>query len=225
MSNFPGTGASPPINPVDDAAFAPAAFFARAAARLAHDPPVAATGAAGDDLLNPGFLDHQADYREAAVLIPVVARDPQATMLLTQRTAHLPSHAGQIAFPGGKIDPGDTGPAAAALREAGEEIGLDPSLVQIVGYLEPYLTRTGYRIVPVLGRVDPALRLTINPEEVVEAFEVPLAFLIDRANHVREARTVKGGATREFWAIPYQDYYIWGATAGMLVNLSEILGD
>ena len=179
---------------LDDPEFTPSAFFARAAARLARDPPAREADALGDHVLNPGFVMDGGTYRDAAVLIPVVAREPQATMLLTLRTEHLPAHAGQIAFPGGKIEAGDQGAAGAALREAEEEIGLAPGKVEIIGYLDPYLTGTGYRIVPVLGRVDAGHGLSLNPNEVVEAFEVPLSFLMSSAKSPPRQPRVAGRA-------------------------------
>ncbi len=206
--------------------YAPERFFPLAAARLASRPPPAAAGEErlGDHLLNPGFLPEELTYRDAAVLIPVVSRAPEATVLLTQRTPHLSAHAGQIAFPGGKIDPGDRDAGAAALREAEEEIGLAPSLVGLVGYLDPYLTRTGYRIVPVLGRVDPSFRLRLNAAEVEEAFEVPLAFLMSPANH-RQSSRVLLGKPRYFYEMPFEGRYIWGVTAGIIRALYErVLG-
>jgi 8-oxo-dGTP pyrophosphatase MutT (NUDIX family) len=203
----------------DQARFSPAGFFADAAARLDREP-AAGSDELGDHKLNPGFLLAGATYRDAAVLIPVVNRDPDASVVLTQRTSHLSSHAGQIAFPGGKIDPIDASPAAAALREAEEEIGLDPALVETIGYLSPYLTRTGYRIVPVLGRVDPGFRLKINTAEVEEVFEVPLAFLMSPQNHQRGSRVLLG-APRYFYEMRFEERYIWGVTAGIIRGLYE----
>ena len=200
--------------------FLPARFFARAASRLDHDPPGIGAGALGDDTLNPGMMPADMVLRDAAVLMPVVAHRDGATMLLTQRTPHLAAHAGQIAFPGGKIDPTDRDPGFAALREAEEEIGLDPTRVAIVGYLDPYLTRTGYRIVPVVGRVEPDMRLKINPTEVDEVFEVPLDFLMTPANHRMGSRELLG-ATRRFYEMPYEGHYIWGITAGIIRGLYE----
>jgi 8-oxo-dGTP pyrophosphatase MutT (NUDIX family) len=209
----------------DSTIFAPERFFSLAAARVAHEPPPArGNEGLGDHQLNPGFLPGDLIYRDAAVLIPVVAREPEATVLLTQRTPHLSSHAGQIAFPGGKIEPGDRDAGAAALREAEEEIGLMPQLVSLIGYLDPYLTRTGYRIVPVLGRVDPSFRLRLNAGEVEEAFEVPLAFLMSAENHRQNSRVLLG-KSRYFYEMPFEGRYIWGVTAGIIRALYErVLG-
>jgi 8-oxo-dGTP pyrophosphatase MutT (NUDIX family) len=205
--------------------FTPERFFTLAAARTSREPPpVHGDEKLGDHLLNPGFLPEGLTYRDAAVLIPVVAREPEATVILTQRTPHLSSHAGQIAFPGGKIEPGDRDPGAAALREAEEEIGLAPDMVKLVGYLDPYLTRTGYRIVPVVGRVDPRFRLRLNAEEVEEAFEVPLAFLMSVENHRQNSRVLLG-RPRYFYEMPFEGRYIWGVTAGIIRALYErVLG-
>lgn len=177
----------------------------------------------GRDLLDPGHLaDPEAPQaKPAAVLIPVVARSAP-TVLLTQRAVNLSSHAGQIAFPGGKIDAADASPLAAALREAEEEIGLDRALIQPLGYLQPFLTRTGYSIVPVVSLVRPEFSLTLNPGEVTEVFEVPLSFLMDPANHQRQSREWQG-RRRYFYAMPFGDRYIWGITAGILRNLWERL--
>jgi len=191
------------------------AFLARAAEALARPG-----AAGGDHVLNPDMTTDGMRLVGAAVLIPVVARTPEATVLLTQRTADLRTHAGQIAFPGGKIEPDDLTPVAAALREAEEEVGLDPKLVKVVGELPPYLSRTGFRITPVLGRVAAEHVLTLNLSEVTEAFEVPLGFLLDPANHHKASRTF-AGRERYFWEIPYQDRYIWGVTAGIIRGLYE----
>lgn len=155
--------------------------------------------------------------RPAAVLIPVLAR-PEVTLLFTQRTNDLPAHAGQIAFPGGKAEPFDTDPLATALREAHEEIGLDASYVEPLGTLDLYLTGTGYRITPVIALVDPDAPLALDPREVADAFEVPLDFLMDPANHQRHSRTI-AGQERHFHAMPFGDRFIWGATAGILRNM------
>jgi 8-oxo-dGTP pyrophosphatase MutT (NUDIX family) len=175
----------------------------------------------GDHRLNPGYVPPaNIRYKEAAVLVPVVAREPQAAVILTLRTASLRDHSGQIAFPGGKIVPEDGGPAATALREAEEEIGLAPSSVAVVGYLDAYLTATGFRVIPVVGRVEPDHAIAINPEEVEATFEVPLSFLMTPENHRVGNREFHGGI-RQFYEMPFGDRYIWGATAGIIRALYE----
>ncbi len=172
---------------------------------------------AGDHVTDPtlaGFLEGVM-LRDAAVLIGIVARQPEASLLLTRRTDHLKSHAGQIALPGGKIDAGDAGPVAAALREAEEEVGLDPRLVEPIGLLDPYISNTGFRIFPVIALVDAAASLTPNPDEVADVFEVPLHFLMTPDNHLLESRMFRG-MERRYYAMPYQDRRIWGVTAGIL---------
>jgi 8-oxo-dGTP pyrophosphatase MutT (NUDIX family) len=158
--------------------------------------------------------------KPAAVLVPIVER-PEPTVLLTLRTPDLKSHSGQIAFPGGKIDPTDASPLDAALREAEEEIGLDRKLIDPIGYLDLYLTFSGFRILPTLARVAPDYRLSINPAEVVEAFEVPVEFLMQPLNHQRHSRIWKEGIERHYYAMPFGERYIWGITAGILRNLYE----
>ena len=195
-------------------------FVARARQRLdavAYFP--AEDNDPGDHSLDPSLvaLRKPGPPRPAAVLVGIVCR-PEPTLLLTQRTSHLPSHAGQIAFPGGKIDEGDASPLAAALREAEEEIGLKPAHVECIGYLEPYRTTTGFRVMPVVGLVEPQHTLTLNENEVAAAFEVPLAFLMDPANHEEHAREFRG-QQRRYYAMPFGEHYIWGATAGMIRNL------
>lgn len=204
----------------DAAPFTPAAFFRRAAQRLGHEPPATMAGGAGDHILNPELGVGDIAYRDAAVLVPIYAREPAASVLLTVRTPHLRSHAGQIAFPGGKIDPSDPTPADAAIREAEEEVGLARSAVEPIGYGDPYLTRTGYRIVPVVARVDPAAALHLNPHEVADAFEVPLSFLMTPENHLRGSRVLLG-APRTVYEMPYEGRYIWGITAGIIRGLYE----
>jgi 8-oxo-dGTP pyrophosphatase MutT (NUDIX family) len=153
--------------------------------------------------------------RPAAVLIPLLARPGGMTVLLTQRSASLKQHAGQIAFPGGRIDAGDDGPLDAALREAEEEIGLARHRVTPLGFLSPYFSTTGYRITPVVALADPDSPLRLNPGEVEDVFETPLAFLMDPANHQIHEREWKG-QMRRYFAIPHEDRYIWGVTAGII---------
>jgi 8-oxo-dGTP pyrophosphatase MutT (NUDIX family) len=157
--------------------------------------------------------------RPAAVLVPIVLRE-ELTVLLTQRTDTLASHAGQIAFPGGRVDSTDADARAAALREAHEEIGLDDTHIETLGYLDGYRTGTGFHITPVVAFVRPEFRLTLAPDEVADVFEVPLRFLMTDANHQRHERAWRG-RMRSFWAMPYGERYIWGATAGMLKNLYD----
>jgi 8-oxo-dGTP pyrophosphatase MutT (NUDIX family) len=158
------------------------------------------------------------DIRPAAVLVPVVRRDDALTVLFTRRTPHLQDHAGQISFPGGRVEPDDASLEATALREAREEIGLAADRVELLGRLHEYVTVTGYRVTPVVGIVTPPMDLRPDPFEVAEVFEVPLAFLLDPANHLRNC-VLQEGRHRRYYAMPYRHYYIWGATAGMLMNL------
>jgi 8-oxo-dGTP pyrophosphatase MutT (NUDIX family) len=160
--------------------------------------------------------------RAAAVLVGLVAHRGEVSILLTERAAGLRVHAGQIAFPGGKIEPHDETPAAAALREAEEEIGLAPAHVEPLGYLDPYVTGTGFRVIPVVARIEPPFSLRLHAGEVADAFEAPFAFLMDSANHTFDSRTF-GGRLRRFYAMPYGDRHIWGATAGILRKLYERL--
>ena len=159
----------------------------------------------------------------AAVLFPIVERDDGHTVLLTQRTAHLRDHAGQISFPGGRVEDDDPTPVDTALRETEEEIGLARDRVEILGFLPEYRTGTGFRVTPVVALVRPPFELALDPFEVAEAFEVPLAFLLDPANHKRHSLHYRG-ALRHFFAMPYGDYFIWGATAGMIRSLTDRLG-
>lgn len=170
--------------------------------------------------LNPEFKDDlavMAPPRAAAVLVPIVLRR-ELTVLLTQRSHDLPSHPGQISFPGGKIEPEDDGPVACALREAEEEIGLPPHDVEPLGFLDSYRTGTGFEIKPVVAFVTPGFVPRLDPREVLEVFEVPLAFLMDESNHQKDSREWRG-RRRSYYAMPYEGRYIWGATAGMLKNL------
>ena len=154
----------------------------------------------------------------AAVLVPIVAHPAALTVLFTQRTPHLKKHAGQISFPGGRAEPGDATPEFTALREAQEEIGLRPEQAEVIARLPEYFTRTGYRVTPVVALLQPPLELAPDAREVDEIFEVPLAFLLDPRNHRRETREIQG-RTVSYYAMPYGERYIWGATAGMLINL------
>ena len=201
-------------------------FFDRAHERLTLDVPPAlidvnALSARGDLDLNPEVWIKAGvkATRPAAVLVPIIDRR-EPTVLLTQRTPDLTTHAGQIAFPGGKIDPGDVTPAAAALREAREETGLASKLIEPIGYLDLYLTFSGFRILPTVARVKPDFTLTLNPKEVTDTFEVPLSFLMTPANHRRKTRDWNG-LQREYYEIPFENRYIWGITAGILRNLYE----
>jgi 8-oxo-dGTP pyrophosphatase MutT (NUDIX family) len=177
-------------------------------------------GARGDHSLSGGTPP--AALTPAAVLVAMVEREQRLSVLLTQRTAHLEHHPDQIALPGGRIDPGDSDAIAAALREAEEEIGLPASHVEVIGRLDTYITATGFEITPVvsLARVPFAERL--DPFEVAELFEVPLSFIVDPANHERHTRELRG-RERSYYVLPYENRYIWGATAAMLVNLAEVL--
>lgn len=175
----------------------------------------------GDHDGNEG-LRPSGPLRDAAVLVPLIDRPEGLTVLLTRRTAHLANHAGQISFPGGRVEPDDADREATALREAAEEVGLDPARVEVLGDLDLYLTRTGFQVVPVVALVHPPFTLTPDPCEVAATFEVPLAFILDPANRQRQSREFQG-AQRHFWVFPYADHFIWGATAGMLVNLCDVL--
>lgn len=178
----------------------------------------------GDHRLNPGLRDMivRDGLRPAAVLVPVVDHGPEATVILTQRNANLRSHSGQVAFPGGRIDAGDASAEAAALRETMEEIGLPGERVEVIGRLPDYVTGSGYRIAPVLSVVRPGFHLHLNPAEVDAAFEVPLSFLMDPANHHRQSRTWNA-QRRYFYEMPFGERYIWGVTAGIIRTLYERL--
>jgi 8-oxo-dGTP pyrophosphatase MutT (NUDIX family) len=189
---------------------------------------VRAPGAAG---LGPGAVPDDAGASSAprtdaatpaAVLVGLVDRPDGPALLLTQRTEHLRDHAGQICFPGGRIEAGDDGAAAAALREAEEEIGLDPARVCVLGRLPPYQTVTGFRIEPVVGWISQPFELRPDPLEVAEAFEVPLQFVLDPENHRRQSYR-RGSLTRGYYVLPYEGRFIWGATAGILVNFARVL--
>jgi 8-oxo-dGTP pyrophosphatase MutT (NUDIX family) len=187
------------------------------AERLQHGQKV------GDDPDFPGF-DHPPEQSPvpAAVLVPIINQPVGPTLLFTQRTAHLYDHAGQISFPGGRVHVGDRDRIATALRETREEIGLLPERVQIIGRLPDYDIPTGFRVTPVVGWIDAPVELKPDPFEVAEIFEVPLQFFLDPANHQRHSRELRG-LVRHYYAMPYGEHYIWGATAGMLHVLYRIL--
>ena len=198
-------------------------------ARLGILPPepdlVADLPVRGDFDLNPALralAPEDRPLRRAAVLIPLVDRPEAMTVLLTRRTDHLANHAGQVAFPGGRVEPHDRGPVDAALRETEEEVGLARGFIDVVGALDGYETGTGFHISPIVGLVRTGFTLTPDPHEVADVFEVPLSFILDRRNHERRSG-VWQGLERHYWAIPFGDRFIWGATAGMLVNLVERL--
>jgi len=174
----------------------------------------------GDDRIG----GEPAEITPASVLVPIVAHAAGLTVLFTRRTTHLKAHAGQVSFPGGRAEPGDATPELTALRESQEEIGLAPERVEILARLPDYVTRTGYRVTPVVGLVQPPLELMPDPREVEEVFEVPLAFLLDPRNHRRQTRELNGRSVG-FYEMPYEGHYIWGATAGMVVNLYRRLSD
>ena len=208
------------------ALFSSAEFFARAKARLRFDVPpalmdasiVPQSGDRGTDRMLQ-ILAQEKPIRPAAVLIGVVDH-AVPTVILTQRSAHLNDHAGQISFPGGKIDPTDASPLDAAMREAWEEIGLGREFIDPIGYLDLYGTAFGFRILPTVARVRPGFKLRISAAEVDDAFEVPLAFLMNPANHQMHSKEFRG-IERWYYAMPYEERYIWGATAGILRVLYE----
>ncbi len=169
-----------------------------------------------------GARPQRAALTPASVLVPIVARSAELTVLLTERTAHLKDHSGQVSFPGGRCEARDASPEATALRETQEEIGLHPRHVELLGRLPEYRTGTGFRVTPVVGVVSPPFELRRDRHEVERVFEVPMSFLLDPANHQRQSRQWRG-ETRWFFVMTYQEHTIWGATAGMLVNLYRYL--
>jgi 8-oxo-dGTP pyrophosphatase MutT (NUDIX family) len=200
--------------------------FSRAIAASGDGPPKQRSSTVtplGDHSLNPGMTVPE-KTRPAAVLIPVVDREGEPTILLTERSADLAHHAGQVSFPGGRVEDTDIDHIDAALRETEEEIGLDRGHVEVIGRLDTYFTRTGFVVTPIVGLVHPPFELTPDPVEVATIFEVPLSFVLDRSNHERHSREWQN-MIRHFYVLPHPEQYIWGATAGMLVNLAELLLD
>ena len=206
----------------------PSDWRARIESRLANTRPRHAR----EDWLAPGVSPQEsrelsayfpAEPFPAAVLIPIVEREDELTVLLTQRASQLKNHAGQISFPGGRIDPQDAGPREAALREAHEEVGLEPRFVSVVGYLTDHVLLSGFRVTPVVGFVRAGFELLLDPAEVADTFEVPLSHVFEPANH-RSQRRLFGASAGEarVWDIQYEGHNIWGATAGMLLNLYQL---
>lgn len=176
----------------------------------------------GSDLSLSGIASEPQSWRPASVLVPLVDRATEITVLLTQRTDDMPSHAGQIAFPGGRRQAGDADAVATALRETEEEVGLSRQFVDVVGAIDSYRTGTGYEITPIVGIVSPGFTIHADPREVADVFEVPLEHFLDEVNHKIGSRIYQG-RERRYYAMPYGERYIWGATAGMLKNLHFIL--
>lgn len=203
--------------PIDPQRLTAAAVRARFAAPPAWQPEIDTDG-------RIAMLD--APPRPAAVLVPLVVRGGGLSVLLTERTAHLHDHAGQISFPGGRVEDGDPSPVHTALRETEEEIGLASHAVEVIGTLPEYVVVTGYRVTPVVGLIEREFTLRVDDFEVAEVFEVPLAFLMDPANHERRVVQLGGAVARTFYAMLYQTrrrYFIWGATAAMLRNFYHFL--
>jgi 8-oxo-dGTP pyrophosphatase MutT (NUDIX family) len=190
--------------------------------RLASGLPVSHLPVDSDFSLN-GVVPLPEKWRPAAVLVPLVDRREGVTVLLTQRTEDMPSHAGQVAFPGGRRQPDDVDAVATALRETEEEVGLHRRFIDIVGAVDQYRTGTGFEITPVVGIVRTGFITQADPREVADVFEVPLQHFLDERNHRVDSRKVAEGRERRYYAMPYGERYIWGATAGMLKNLQFIL--
>lgn len=199
------------------------AWIVEQLAERGHRRAVGDIGVAGAHRENPGKVPALGgELMAAAVLVPLVRRSTGLSLLLTQRTDHLDHHPGQISFPGGRIESHDDSPEAAALRETEEEVGMPATAVETIGRLDDYVTGTGFTVVPVVGLVTPPFPVRPDPFEVADVFEVPLAFLMDPANHARHLRR-KNGHEWRFYAMPFENRFIWGATAGMLRNFYEIL--
>ncbi|MGE3248182.1 MAG: CoA pyrophosphatase [Beijerinckiaceae bacterium] len=219
--DFPSSQNSFPV----PAPFSPGETLARLRDRLTFDLAADVFDAPiwppqGDHALNPDLSAAPVRAKPAAVLVPLIAHDEGVNVLLTLRTSKLRNHAGQVAFPGGRMDPEDASPTQTAMREALEEIGLDFGHVEPLGYLEPYQSGTGFRIIPVIGLVRPGFTLTLNEHEVDDAFEVPLSFLMGEDNHTRH-RWERDGVMRESWAMAYGERFIWGVTAGIIRRMWE----
>ena len=189
--------------------------------RLASGLPITKPPLGSDFSLN-GVVPAPTTFRPAAVLVPLVRRELEITVLLTQRTEDMPSHAGQIAFPGGRRQKEDADAAATALRETEEEVGLSRKFIEVIGPVDHYRTGTGYEITPIVGIVTPGFTIHADPREVADVFEVPLSHFLDEKNHRIDSR-IWQGRERRYYAMPYGDRYIWGATAGMLKNLHFVL--
>jgi 8-oxo-dGTP pyrophosphatase MutT (NUDIX family) len=201
-------------------------LFSRAVAQASGTEPKMRSSTVfgrGDHDLNPG-MDLPETRRPASVLVPVIGRPDHPTILLTQRSADLPHHAGQVSFPGGRAEKTDVDAIDTALRETEEEIGLDRRHVEVIGRLDTYVTRTGFEVTPIVGLVRPPFEMKADPVEVAAIFEVQLSFILDRSNHERHSREWQN-KIRHFYVLPHPERYIWGATAGMLVNLAEMLLD
>ena len=195
----------------------------RARTSLLHREPVVAARFSDDDLnAEARIIPHGVTPKQAAVLVPLIMGGAGLSVLLTERTAHLSSHGGQVAFPGGRIDEGDAGPVAAALRETEEETGITREFIEPVGFLDTYLTGSSYRVVPVVGLVQRGFSLVPHAGEVADIFEVPLAFLMNPDHHLKHSREWQG-RERFYYAMPYGTRYIWGATAGMIRNLYKLV--